>query len=172
MQDAARRTNVAANELDPALDFSLNVSVPDSRSGSLGELDFENAVYRAGFDLDLPLDNKNERNNYRRALIDYDVATRSYLSSVDTITLDIVDAWRRMDEASKNYDINQTSVEINERRVEEAELRAELGLGDIQDTVDSQNDLTAARTELVSSIVEHNIAKTGILERYRIALCR
>ena len=64
-----------------------------------------------------------------------------------------------MNEARKSYDISVTSVEINERRVEEAQLRAELGLGDIQDTVDSQNDLTAARTELVSSIVEHNIAK-------------
>ena len=38
-------------------------------------------------------------------------------------------------------------------------LRAELGLGDVQDTVDSQNDLTAARTELTRSIVNHNIAK-------------
>jgi hypothetical protein len=29
----------------------------------------------------------------------------------------------------------------------------------VQDTVDSQNDLTAARTELTRSIVNHNIAK-------------
>jgi len=43
--------------------------------------------------------------------------------------------------------------------VEEAQLRAELGLGNIQDTVDSQNDLILARTELVSTIVEHNVAK-------------
>ena len=50
-------------------------------------------------------------------------------------------------------------MQINERRVEEAELRAELGLGDVQDTLDSQNDLTAARTELTRSIVNHNIAK-------------
>jgi outer membrane protein TolC len=75
------------------------------------------------------------------------------------IKLDVVDLWRRMNQARKNYEINLTSVEINERRVEEAELRAELGLGDIQDTVDSQNDLTAAQTSLVSSIVDHNIAK-------------
>ena len=78
---------------------------------------------------------------------------------MDDVKLDVIDTWRRMNEASKNYDINLTSVEINERRVEEAELRAELGLGDIQDTVDSQNDLTSSQTDLVSSIVEHNIAK-------------
>lgn len=159
VQDSARRIRVAANALNPALDLNLSVSVPDGPNGDWGELDFENAVYSSGLSFDLPLDTKADRNSYRRALIDYEAATRNYLLSVDQIKLDVMDAWRRMNEASKSYDINVTSVQINERRVEEAELRAELGLGDIQDTVDSQNDLTAARTELVSSIVDHNIAK-------------
>lgn len=158
-QDAARRVNVAINALSPALDFSLTVSVPDADNGNIGELDFENALYTAGLDLELPLDTKAERNDYRRSLIEYDAAIRSYQLALDEVKLDVVDTWRRMNEARKSYDISLTSVEINERRVEEAELRAELGLGDIQDTVDSQNDLTAARTELVSSIVDHNIAK-------------
>jgi outer membrane protein TolC len=159
VQDSARKIRVAANALRPALDLSLDVTVPGAGSSSLGGLEFQNAVYVAGLDFDLPLDNKSERNAYRRALIDYDMATRSYQSAVDGVKLDVADAWRRMDEARKSYEINLTSVAINERRVEEAELRAELGLGDIQDTVDSQNDLTAARTDLVASIVDHNIAK-------------
>jgi len=159
VQDSARRIRVAANAMNPALDLNLLASVPDGPNGSLGELDFENAVYSAGLDFDLPLDNKAERNNYRRALVDYAAATRDYLLAADEIKLDVIDIWRRMNEARKSYDINVTSVQINERRVEEAELRAELGLGDIQDTVDSQNDLTAASTELVRSIVDHNIAK-------------
>ena len=159
VQDRARKIEVAANALKPGLDLSLVASVPDANNGNLGELDFENALYTAGLDFELPLDTKLERNNYRRALIDYEVATRNYLLSMSNIKLDVVDLWRQMNQARKNYDISLTSVQINERRVEEAELRAELGLGDIQDTVDSQNDLTAARTDLISSIVNHNIAK-------------
>ncbi len=159
VQDSARKVHVAANALKPALDFSVDVAVPGVGDSNLGELDFENAVYTAGLNFDLPLDIKSERNNYRRALIDYEAAMRSYQATVDDVKLEVVDTWRRMDEARKSYEINLTSVAMNERRVEEAELRAELGLGDIQDTVDSQNDLTAARTDLVRSIVEHNIAK-------------
>lgn len=159
VQDSARKIEVAANALNPALDLSFVASVPDANNGNLGELDFENAVYTVGLDLELPLDSKSERNNYRRSLIDYEVATREYLLAMDNIKLDVIDIWRRLNEASKSYEINVTSVQINERRVEEAELRAELGLGDIQDTVDSQNDLTSARTELVRTIVDHNIAK-------------
>ena len=159
VQDSARRVDVAANALLPALDFSFVASVPDSPGGSLTELDFENAVYTAGLNLDLPLDTKQERNDYRRALIDYEAATRNYLLARDNVVLDVTDAYRRMSEARKSYDITLTSVQINERRVQEAELRAELGLGNIQDTVDSQNDLTAARTDLIRTIVDHNIAK-------------
>ena len=135
------------------------VSVPGSADGSFGELEFENAVYSAGLGFDLPLDNKAQRNNYRRALIDYDLATRGYVLALDAVKIDVLRTWREMNEARKSYDISLRGVEINERRVEEAELRAELGLGDIQDTVDSQNDLTSSRTELTSSIVSHNIAK-------------
>ena len=145
--------------MNPTVNISLVASVPDAKNGNIGELDFENALYSAGLDFDLPLDTMLERNNYRRALIDYESSSRDYLLSLDGVKLEVLDTWRRMNEARKSYDISVTSVEINERRVEEAQLRAELGLGDIQDTVDSQNDLTAARTELVSSIVEHNIAK-------------
>lgn len=159
VQDRARKIDVAANALKPGLDFNLVASIPDANDGNLGELDFENALYTAGLNFELPLDTKLDRNNYRRALIDYEVATRNYLLSMYNIKLDVVDLWRRMNQARKNYEISLASVEINERRVEEAELRAELGLGDIQDTVDSQNDLTAARTDLISSIVSHNIAK-------------
>ena len=159
VQDSARRIDVAANALAPSLGITLSASVPASSGGQPGDLEFENAVYGAGLDIDMPLDSKSERNNYRRALIDYDAATRAYTLALDNVKLEVIDAWRRMTEAGKSYDINLASVEINERRVEEAELRAELGLGNVQDTVDSQNDLTAARTDLVRSIVDYNISK-------------
>jgi outer membrane protein TolC len=133
--------------------------VPDSGNSTLGELDFEDAVYSAGLAFDLGLDRRAERNDYRRSLISYESARRAYLLATDNVKFAVIDAWRRMTEARKSYDINVTSVQINERRVEEAELRAELGLGDVQDTVDSQTDLTAARTELTRAIVNHNIAK-------------
>ena len=159
VQDSARRIDVAANALAPSLGITLSASVPASSGGQPGDLEFENAVYGAGLDIDMPLDSKSERNTYRRALIDYDAATRAYTLALDNVKLEVIDAWRRMTEAGKSYDINLASVEINERRVEEAELRAELGLGNVQDTVDSQNDLTAARTDLVRSIVDYNISK-------------
>ena len=161
IQDRARKVDVAANAFLPGLNLLLDASVPGD-SLAIGDLDFRNTDYSAGISLDLPVDQMLERNNYRRTLIDYEAAVRGYESTVDTIKLQVLDAWRAMQEAEKNYEISLASVVINERRVEEAELRAELGLGNIQDTVDAQNDLINARTALSGALVDHNVAKLAL----------
>jgi outer membrane protein TolC len=162
IEDRGRKLEVAANSFLPGLNMVVRANVPGGNSNSLSDLDFRLTDYTAGLDLTLPVDQMSERNNYRRAMIDYEVALRSYESTVDTVKLQVLDAWRSMEEAVRNYDISQTSVEINERRVEEAELRAELGIGNIQDTVDAQNDLINARTALTAAIVDHNVAKLAL----------
>lgn len=162
IEDRGRKLDVAANSFLPGLNMVIRANVPAGNSNSLSDLDFRLTDYSAGLDLALPVDQMSERNNYRRALIDYEVAVRSYESSMDTVKLQVLDAWRAMEEAVRNYDISLTSVGINERRVEEAELRAELGIGNIQDTVDAQNDLINARTALTAAIVDHNVAKLAL----------
>jgi len=169
VQDRARRIELAADGFKPQLDLFVDAAVPAGSDNRLGDLDFRQTDYSAGLELDLPVDSMAQRSNYRRALIEYEAAVRSYEASVDAIKLQVLDAWRAMEEAERNYQISLASVALNERRVEEAELRAELGLGDVQDTVDAQNDLTEARTGLSEAIVSHNIAKlelwrdTGLL---------
>lgn len=162
IEDRGRKLDVAANSFLPGLNMVLRANVPSGNNNSLSDLDFRLTDYSAGLDLALPVDQMSERNNYRRALIDYEVAVRSYESAMDTVKLQVLDAWRAMEEAVRNYDISLTSVGINERRVEEAELRAELGIGNIQDTVDAQNDLINARTALTAAIVDHNVAKLAL----------
>ncbi len=161
IQDRARKVDVAANAFLPDLNLLVDASVPGS-SSAIGDLDFRRTDYSAGLALDVPVDQMLERTNYRRSLIDYEAAIRGYESTVDTVKLQVLDAWRAMQEAEKNYEISLTSVQINDRRVEEAELRAELGLGNIQDTVDAQNDLINARTALSGALVDHNVAKLAL----------
>ena len=91
VQDSARKIEVAANALNPTVDITLVASVPDANNGNIGELDFENALYTAGLDFDLPLDTMFERNNYRRSLIDYESSSRDYLLSLDIVKLEVLD---------------------------------------------------------------------------------
>src|SRR5690606_10247322 len=121
VQDRARRIALAADGLKPQLNFFVDAAGPAGTDNRLGDLDFRQTDYSAGLELELPVDSMAERSNYRRSLIDYEAAVRGYEASVDSIKLQVLDAWRAMEEAERNYQISLASVALNERRVEEAE---------------------------------------------------
>jgi outer membrane protein TolC len=164
IEDSQRRIVVAANSILPQLDLVLIGSVDSKDGNRVLSPDWQQSDFTAGFDLEIPLDRKNERNGYRRALIDLEVFNRSYSLLEDSIKLEVRDHWRNLDQAKTDYEINLLSVEINESRVEEMTLKQELGEGDILDLIDAQNDLTSAQTGLTNAIVQHRIA---ILEFWR-----
>jgi outer membrane protein TolC len=162
--DAERKILVAANGLQPNVDLFIS-SRTDSKDGNrAAALDFQDHNYTARLDIELPFDRKADRNNYRTSLINLEVARRSADASIDNVKLDVRNAWRSLEQANRDYKINQLSVDINQKRVEEEELKAELGQGSILDGVDAQNDLTSAQTALTASLVGQRIA---LLEFWR-----
>ena len=86
------------------------------------------------------------------------MATRDARLAEDNVKLEVLDSFRDLVQAQKDYEINLISVQLNESRVEEEDLRAELGLGEIINQVDAQNDLTAAQTGLTGALVDQQIA--------------
>lgn len=158
--DAQRRIKVASNALLPQLDAVIAANV-DSEPGqdTFEDLDFQRARWSAGFDVDLGLDRKAERNAYRTALIAYDRATREESLAVDNVKLDVREAWRNLDQAKRNYENRKLALDLAARRVEEQNLRAEIGDAIALDLVDAQNDYIAAQNELTDAMVRHTIAR-------------
>lgn len=158
--DAERRIRVAANALKPDLDLIVTGQV-NSEPGedTFQNLDFQRARWSAGFDLDLPLDRKAERNSYRSALIDYDQSIRELTLAEDNVKLDVRQAWRNLDQAKRNYENRQLALQLAASRVEEQNLRAELGGATIIDLVDAQNDYINAQNQLTDALVRHTIAR-------------
>jgi outer membrane protein TolC len=159
LDDAQRKVVVAANALKPGLDVGISADVPSMPGDRFQELDFQRTVIEGGLDFDLPLERKAERNAYRAALINADRAERDLSLTEDTISLDVRDAWRELDQARRNFEIGLQGVELNQRRVEEQELLAELGRATALNQVDAQNDLTRAQNELTSALVSHTVAR-------------
>lgn len=157
--DAERRVYVAANSLKPGLDLVVSGRVDSKEGDRFQEFDFERARWSAGLNLDLPLNQKSKRNTYRAALIELERARRQSTLAEDTVKLQVRDAWRNLDQARITYEIRKIGVQINEERVQEQQLLAELGRGDALNLVDAQNDLTAARNELTSALISHTIAR-------------
>lgn len=157
VEDAERKIKVAANALKPGLDLVVRASTttPDP----LDDLQLESGNWSLGADVDLPFDQKAERNNYRASLISHEQALRNRSLSEDNVKLQVRAAWRNLDQARRNYEVALKGVELNRRRVEEQNLLAELGRATVLNQVDAQQDLTAAQNDLTAALVAHNIAR-------------
>jgi outer membrane protein TolC len=163
VDDAERKLVVAANALKPGLDLVITGQV-DSEPGddTFSELDWQRARWSAGFDLELPFDRKTERNAYRSALIAYERTARDLDLAIDETKLDVRDAWRTLEQAQRTYRIRSVGVDLNERRVEEQDLLADLGRATALNTIDAQNDLTEARNALTAALVNHTVARLSL----------
>jgi outer membrane protein TolC len=121
--------------------------------------DIDRYNWSAGLNLNLPLERKAERNAYRASLITYEAAKRTFEQQADQIKLDVRNGWRALDQAKRNYEINEIGVKLAERRVEEQNLLAELGRARAQDQVDAQNALNDSKNQLTQALVSHTIAR-------------
>jgi outer membrane protein TolC len=158
--DSVRKVKLAANFLKPQVDFVAagGFSSPPQRTG-FPVPDTDRYNWSAGLDVDFALDKKLERNAYRESLITEKRVARAMEQQADDIRLDVRESWRALDQAKRNYEISELGVKIAERRVEEQELRGELGNARAQDQVDAQNDLSRSKNERTQALVGHTITR-------------
>jgi outer membrane protein TolC len=128
-------------------------------SGGLATPDLERYRWSAGLNVDLPFERTAERNAYRAALIAQERAGRQLEQTEDQIKLQVRDDWRDLDQAKRSYEIAEMGVALSQRRLEEEELRAQVGRGTARDLVDAQNDLIRSQNDRTQALVAHTIAR-------------
>jgi len=161
LEDAERRVDVAANGLLPQVDLVLSGRMNGRPGGESLNLDPRDYVWNAGVDFELPFDKKEDRNNYRAALIDFERARRQLDNATEEIRLQIQNGWRNLEQAKRDYEISQLRVNLSESRVREQELLSEIGEGDAFELVRSQDSLTGSRNELTSALINHTVIRLG-----------
>jgi outer membrane protein TolC len=168
-QDAKRKVPLAADALRTQLDLVGGAAIDsDQVRRGFPVPNPANYEWSAGVNLDLPLDRKAERNNYRASLIACERAKREVLLSRDNIELQIRESYRALDDDRRNYELNKKAVELAQRRVEEQQLRSELGLSRAQDQVDAQHDLVDSQNKLTQALVSHTIERLNFWENMDI----
>ncbi len=158
-EDAERKIGIAANNLQADLDVILQASVPSKPGDGIPELDFRKTSVSGGLALDLPLDRKAERNSYRASMITYERARRALELAVDTIKLDILNSWRQLDEAKRQFETSVISVKLAENRVREQTLLEELARSNSEEVLSAQRDLTSQRNNQTTQLINHAVAR-------------
>jgi outer membrane protein TolC len=161
LEDAARKVPVAVAALKAQVDLVASTSIasgpPDGRVVPVP--DPTRYRWDAGLNIDFGLERKAQRNAYRAALIAQKQSERDLSLLGDQIKLQVRDGWRALDQAKRNYESAELGVKLAERRVEEQELRSELGRGVAKDQVDAQVDLTNSKNQRTQALVAHTIAR-------------
>lgn len=159
VEDAERRVRVAKQELLPTLNSVVSYDI-DSRPGSRGlELANRQRDINAGLDLDLNLNQKPERNVLRGAEIELQRRERDLELAEESLRNQVRASWRDLEVARKQYDLAQEGLALSEERLQIEEAFNLEGQGTALDLIDAQQDLIDARNLVVSTLINHTIAR-------------
>ncbi len=122
-------------------------------------LRFHEGTYQYGFNADLPLDRKLQRNAYRTALINLERQKRQYDSDIDNIKLQVRDAYRRLVQTIEQFRIQENSLNLATQRVESNKLLLDAGRVEVRILLESQDALLSAQNDLTSAFINHLNAK-------------
>lgn len=159
VEDAARKVPIAKNNLLPQIDAIVRGDIQSSAASGFKLPDPKLNSWSAGLNVDLGLDRKAQRNSFRGALITVERARRQFALELDTVRLAVASDWRALEQARRNFENAEIGVKLAERRVEEQELRMQLGRGQTRDLLDAQADLNSARNARTAALVNHTLAR-------------
>ena len=159
IDDAVRKIIVAADDLGAELNLVGSASVGSTEQTDYKRLQFHRGTYKMGFEADLPLDRKTERNAYRESLITLGQRQREYEEAADEVKLDVRQAYRQLREAVERYRIQKVSLDLAQNRVESTKLLLAAGRAITRDLLESQDALLQAQNKLTGALVDYAISK-------------
>ena len=159
IDDSLRKVMVAADGLGADLNLVGSVNVGSTGQTDYGRLQFNRGTYQLGFEADLPLDRKEERNAYRESLIALSQQQRQYENDTDTVKLEVRQAYRSLEQAAESYRIQKSSLDLAQKRVESTSLLLQAGRLTTRDLLEAQDALLLAQDNLTAALVDHAIAK-------------
>jgi outer membrane protein TolC len=167
--DARRAVANSHNNLLPDLDAFAEVGLPTDPDETEGGLAFDpdSMRYLAGMRFSLPLDRETERLGLRSSQIALERSVRNFERSRDQVVVDARSRLRSIEVARFQLILAERQVEINERRLQEQEIREdEITPQEFVDTnaelLDARNARDAALTDLRVAILRY-LRDTGQL---------
>lgn len=131
LADARRAEKLAADDLRTVLNLHANAALGAENLGPY-DLTLNNTETLLQAEIDLPLNRKAQRNLYRTALINYQVARRAVMLQEDTIKYSIRVDLRTLALARNQYQISIASAALANERVNSTQLELALGFPGIQ----------------------------------------
>lgn len=171
IDDARRQVRIARNNFLPAFDFTGTVSMAtDPNQLQSYSYNTERTTWDALLSLEIPIDRRQERNDFRASLIGLRRAERDYQLASENVKLDVRAALRNLELARESMEIQRENMLVNKRRNEmarvlwdEGEIRSNRDLVEAQDALQTSTNQYATATAAYRLAILELLRDTGTL---------
>ena len=163
VRDAERDVEIAADGFNPGLDLELGISVPGTEPRKPFRSQFHRHTRWASLSFDYSLDQTDNRDDYRNALIDLARADRDLEEFLDRVRLEVRQSYRSLERSAQTYKIEQTAVALATRRTKLAKLEQKEGLVSIDDVLKAEDSLRSSKTALTAALVSYATTRLSFL---------
>jgi len=159
IDDSRRGIEIARNNLLPDLDLfgSVRLDTDPDRLGTL-KYNMERLTWRGGFNLELPLDRKEERNELRGAMIEKQQAQRNYELAQDTVRFQVRRAMRRADQEKTSLRIQIINRDLALERRKAVKLRLDKGEVSNREVIEAEEALFHARNRVTEAQARYRLS--------------
>jgi outer membrane protein TolC len=162
-EDSKRRIVVAADRLKPDLVLFADASLRSEGQTDYARFDINDYALGGGARLDLPLNRKLERNNYRISIINFERQLRNLALFIDDLKSDVRADLRRLEQARQSYEIQVSARALADRRVESAELSLQAGRVQVRDVLEAQTARVQAYNATTAALIEYHLTRMRLL---------
>ncbi|MCR9296214.1 MAG: TolC family protein [bacterium] len=157
LADAWRDIKYSADDLRSVLNIRGEQRLRNDRSNDPFDLNLDGSTTRLSLEFDAPLNRRIERNIFRLALIDYNVALRNVIAAEDSIKLDIRNDLRALELNQNQFEIAIASAALAYERVISTRFQLAFGQGNItaRDFLEAQQAYTRSLTQVARFHVEY-----------------
>jgi outer membrane protein TolC len=160
LYDAERKVKIAHQSTLPTVNALAGYQAGTPTGGSQGlSINHRQRQIYGGLEIDLNLNTLPERNDLRAAQIVEQASRRALDLAEDELRSTIRSDWRALNVARRQYDLALKGLELSQKRLEIEEALMAEGQGTARDIVESQDRLIVARDLVISTLIDHNLAR-------------
>lgn len=163
VRDADRDVEIAADRFLPLLDVTLGVSAANAGPRDAAAIRFERHTRFASASFQYDLDQTDNRDAYRNAMLTRDRQRREWDRFVDSLRLDIRQSYRQLMFSQQTYELRLKNVEIAKRRRKLAVLQQKEGEASARDVLEAEDDLRTAQNNVTDALVTYTTTRLELM---------
>jgi outer membrane protein TolC len=163
VRDAERDVQIAADKFLPQLDLAMGIEAPGTEKREFWRTRFNEHTRSAKLTLQYDLDQTDNRDNYRLALIDWNKAQRELVEFHDRVRLDVRAEFRSLRRSRQSYAVQKERVRVARRSRKLALLKQREGQASTRDVLDAEEEYRSAQIGLTQEIVRYETTRLRFL---------